>query len=189
MKHDSIETYTFHGYTIHILQDYDPMSPREWGNLGTMACWHRRYDLGDIQPQDDPQTHLADVKPALTLPLYLYDHSGITMRTTPFSCPWDSGQVGVIYVTREKLLKEYGGKRLTKKVLEKATKVLVGEVETYDQYIRGDVYGFVIEDQDGEQVESVWGFFGMESAKEEAEAVVKGAVERDRKMGTAEDVH
>ena len=30
----------------------------------------------------------------LMLPLYLYDHSGITMNTTGFSCPWDSGQVG-----------------------------------------------------------------------------------------------
>lgn len=32
----------------------------------------------------------------LMLPLYLYDHSGITMNTTGFSCPWDSGQVGWI---------------------------------------------------------------------------------------------
>ena len=31
------------------------------------------------------------------LSLYLYDHSGITMNTTGFSCPWDSGQVGWIY--------------------------------------------------------------------------------------------
>ena len=28
------------------------------------------------------------------LPLYLFDHSGITMNTSGFSCPWDSGQVG-----------------------------------------------------------------------------------------------
>ena len=33
------------------------------------------------------------------LPLYLYDHSGITMNTCGFSCPWDSGQVGWIYAS------------------------------------------------------------------------------------------
>jgi hypothetical protein len=34
--------------------------------------------------------------------LYLYDHSGITISTSPFSCGWDSGQVGFIYLTRQK---------------------------------------------------------------------------------------
>ena len=34
------------------------------------------------------------------LPLYLYDHSGITMNTCGFSCPWDSGQVGWIYADK-----------------------------------------------------------------------------------------
>ena len=33
------------------------------------------------------------------LPLYLFDHSGITMNTSGFSCPWDSGQVGWIFCT------------------------------------------------------------------------------------------
>ena len=42
------------------------------------------------------------------LPLYLYDHSGITMNTTGFSCPWDSGQVGWIYADADCIKKEYG---------------------------------------------------------------------------------
>lgn len=33
------------------------------------------------------------------LPLYLYDHGGITINTTGFHCPWDSGQVGWIHTT------------------------------------------------------------------------------------------
>ncbi len=31
------------------------------------------------------------------LPVYLYDHSGITINTVPYSCRWDSGQIGWIY--------------------------------------------------------------------------------------------
>ena len=49
----------------------------------------------------------------LMLPLYLYDHSGITMNTTGFSCPWDSGQVGWIYASKEDALREFGGKNIT----------------------------------------------------------------------------
>ena len=49
----------------------------------------------------------------LMLPLYLYDHSGITMNTTGFSCPWDSGQVGWIYASKEDALREFGGRTFT----------------------------------------------------------------------------
>lgn len=98
----------------------------------------------------------------LILPLYLYDHSGITMNTTGFSCPWDSGQVGWIYVTNEEIIKEYGSLDI-----EKARKFLVSEVETYDQYLTGDVYGYQLieKDEDGDEldvIESCWGFYGLE---------------------------
>lgn len=56
----------------------------------------------------------------IVLPLYLYDHSGITMNTTGFSCPWDSGQVGWIYASKEDALKEFGGKSFTASTLPKS---------------------------------------------------------------------
>ena len=35
-------------YELKIEQDTDPMNPRtDWDNLGTMVCFHNRYDLGD----------------------------------------------------------------------------------------------------------------------------------------------
>ena len=99
---------------------------------------------------------------AIILPLYLYDHGGITMNTTGFSCPWDSGQVGWIYCTKEDFIKETG--YTEKELFEegKAEALLKGEVETYDQYLTGDVYGFVLEDEDGNQIDSCWGFYGSD---------------------------
>ena len=49
-----------------------------------------------------------------------------------------------------------------------------GEVAEYDQYLTGQVYGYVIEDEDGDHVDSCWGFIGgldyvRTSAKEAAE--------------------
>lgn len=81
-------------------------------------------------------------KHILELPLYLYDHSGITISTSSFSCRWDSGQVGFIYVTKERLRKEYGWKKITKQRADKIYGYLRSEVETYDQYLTNDVYGF-----------------------------------------------
>ena len=160
------------GITVEIVQDTDPINPREDAIgccLGTMVCWHRRYRLGEKHGYEMPSDFEAEWNNdnAVILPLYLYDHSGITMRTSPFSCPWDSGQVGVIYVSHEKIIKEYGA--LNEDTLKKATDCLVAEVEVYDQYLTGDVYGYVVKkvtqckgckDMEAEIVDSCFGFYG-----------------------------
>ena len=88
------------------------------------------------------------------LPLYLYDHSGITMNTTGFSCPWDSGQVGWIYADKEMIEREYG--KITPEILEKVRQVLESEVKEYDYYLTGQCYGFQLFKEDVE-VDSCWG--------------------------------
>ena len=148
---------------LRIVNDDCQDSPRAWDNMGTMACWHSRYTLGDEQPTEDPQEYIAALpKDSLVLPLYLYDHSGITMNTTGFSCGWDSGQVGIIYVTPEGIKAE----GITR---EQAEANLRSEVEVYDLFIRGAVYGFIVEQEIGrdecghsewEQTDSCFGFYG-----------------------------
>ena len=39
---------------IRIKSDLNPESPREWYNIGTMVCWHSRYQLGDETPAARP---------------------------------------------------------------------------------------------------------------------------------------
>jgi hypothetical protein len=51
-------------------------------------------------------------------------------------------------------------KRITKPILERARKNLLAEVEIYDQYLRGEIYGYGIYDEDGGDIDSCWGFFG-----------------------------
>lgn len=161
-----MQTYHHKGMTLTIEQDQSPQSPREWGNIGTMACFHNRYNLGDKHDFADPEELTAYIKKnkAIALPLYLYDHGGITMKTSPFSCPWDSGQVGYIFVLPEKIK---AGK-ITKK---QALAYMEGEVKIYDQYLTGDVYGFTITKQntcktckhaEDEHVDSCWGFYGSD---------------------------
>jgi hypothetical protein len=80
------------------------------------------------------------------LPVYLYDHSGVTISTRPFSCPWDSGQVGFIYVTRETC--EETGENF-----DAAEKILKAEIETLDQYLTGDVWHYCISEFAGSDEE------------------------------------
>lgn len=48
-----------------------------------------------------------------------------------------------------------------------------GYVEEWNQYLSGDVYGYKVLDEDGEAVDSCWGYYGREYVKEEALSVAK----------------
>lgn len=157
--------------TVKILQDEDPENPRQWDNMGTMFCLHDRYNLGDEHDLDSEQIlEMVARKDVFSLPLYLYDHSGITMSTSdagwPFNCRWDTGMVGYICVTKEAVRKEYQCERISAKRRVQALALLKSEVETYDQYLRGDVWGYVVEDEDGEHVDSCGGYFGLDYLRE-----------------------
>lgn len=91
---------------------------------------------------------------AICLPIYLYDHSGITISHGAFSCPWDSGQVGWHYVTKGAVQDWWSGD------IEAAKRCLQAELEVYDHYLRGNVWNITIEDEEGEVIDSCCGFIG-----------------------------
>lgn len=166
----------YKGYEILINVDENPENPRtEWDNLGTMVCFHKRYSLGDktnfSNDLDGFKSFLKrEDENIISLPLYLYDHSGITMNTTGFrhcdGAGWDWGQVGVIYVTKAHIRKEYGWKYITKARAQKILDILRNEVQTYDDYLTGEVYGYSIKDSINKKEEtSCWGYYGSDHEK------------------------
>lgn len=110
MREEPVKEYTMGDEVLKIFVDEHAENPREWENLAVMVCWHRRYNLGDKHYFKDPDDFKKKVKEKdnIILPLYLYDHSGITISTSPFGCQWDSGQVGFIYCSKKRFLKETG---------------------------------------------------------------------------------
>jgi len=189
----SVSTKLYKGYTIKVEQDDTPMNPRtECDNLGTMVCFHTRYTLGDTGHGYDSRDYkgwegmkqaiLKDNPDAVILPVYMYDHSGITINTTGFSCPWDSGQVGFIFLSLYDARKQMHWKVVTKKRRAQLESYLRGEVEVYDQYLRGEVYGYEVIAPDGEELHSCWGYYGdpdesglMEEAQGQVDWAIKDA--------------
>jgi hypothetical protein len=141
MKKDYVSEKIIGDHKVRVFYDNNPESPREWDNLGTMVCFHPRYNLGDkhsYYKRGELKNDIMENENVHTiLPLYLYDHSGITISTSPFGCKWDSTQVGFIFVSKEKVKSE--GIDETK-----VEEYLKNEVKTYDQYLRGEVYGYEI---------------------------------------------
>jgi hypothetical protein len=183
-----IEEHKIDGYTLKIFFDPEPLDPRKENDcyLGKMRCWHRRYSLGDDAKRqnedlpDDPKgfREALEARDAVFLSLYLYDHSGTTMSTGPFSCPWDSGQVGYIYAMPDRIKEEYTVTEITADVRERVVKCLEAEVQAYDRYLTGQIFGFVIEDGEGEHVDSCWGFDDLEYMKDEATGIIKHLVDK-----------
>ena len=157
---------------------------KRWGG-------HSKTEIREIFVKDSVAEYLnSEVREAVQgvvedhyviLPLYLYDHSGITMNTTGFSCGWDSGQVGFIYMDMEtaerewKACKEHKEKypeskfEPTESAREYGAKRLKHEVEVYDMYLTGQVFGYTVEDEDGNHLDSCWGYYGEDDVKQEAE--------------------
>ena len=137
---------------LEIEQDMNPMNPREWDNLGVMVCFHKRYNLGDdtllrsgmFDGWDQLEEYLYNINKAeIVYPLHLMDHSGLTMKIGEFGGLygyWDSGQVGFIYTTKEKIRQWFGKQRISTKTRKLAEKALIGEINTYNIYLRGDIH-------------------------------------------------
>lgn len=181
---DTIETFQVNDKTIEIYYDEcGDLDPRQWDNYGVMVCFHRRYTLGedhDYHTEDFSSWEeleeqiIKDHNPVVILPIYMYEHSCISLSTRSFygrahHAEWDSGRIGFIYATRSQVQLMQGWRRITASRRARIEKYLTSEVEEYGQWLNGEVYGYQIKDKEGNELDSCWGIIGFDACKEEAE--------------------
>lgn len=175
---EAIKTERKNGIKVSVFLDDCLDNPIETlDNLGTMVCFHNKYSLGDTHGYKEGDYNswdelkkaiLKTEKPLVILPLYLYDHSGITISTKPFGCRWDSGQVGFIFTTKQKMT-EFSLLGYTKKEIADDLKY---EVERYDKYLTGEGYGYKVFDQNDEEIDAGWGYDDIDEALSEGLASI-----------------
>lgn len=77
-----------------------------------------------------------------------YEHSGITISTSvgsyPYNDRWDSSIIGFGFVTKEQHEKQCGERKDWKR---DALKIIDSEVETVDQWLRGECYQYTLEEK------------------------------------------
>lgn len=152
------------GHRIEIWHDEICDSPRDWDPLDSkFYTWHRRYSSPDKHNIREPMYSLPTNH--IGIKVWMYDHSGYCYAAAdqnPFHCPWDSGQVGWIFISNADARTRLGVKRLTKKHVEKIIEQLKSEVSIYSEYVNGEVYGFTIYDPEGNELDSCGGFYGSD---------------------------
>lgn len=194
---EAIYTETKNGITLKILHDDSTMAESPADNdEGVILCYYPKSGAICNGPKAMLESHdLETVEGALAFSddesvkadweifaLWIYDHSGLAFRVTerngsnPFMDRWDSAQAGFIALKRS----EFNGDLL---------KAAEGICETYTQWSNGEIYGYVIEDEEGEHLDSCWGFIGdsdgyvLEQGREMLEHYAADDVTAARRMG------
>lgn len=179
---------------VQVVADMDgsASNPRDNDNLARIYGQHRDYQIGDGEPPADELAalerggirllyrYLRLCKGAVAFTkLGMYDHSGVSFYAVPLgrsghhafdSAGWDSGTVGYAYVDR-------AGLELMGTDVADAERVMLAEVEEYDDWAKGNVWGYVVtrpcdhadeHDTDesiaicphSEHLDSCWGYIG-----------------------------
>ena len=166
------ETYNFYtwqnGYLSITENDFN--SPSDWVDsiLGDGA-----FDRQKEKSQENNKNvvgfaydvcSLLDKKGIYALPILLLDHSMVKYYIGDSIDRWDGSVIGFVWAEKEALYKEYGVKRLTPSIKEKAKSVVSNALELYTDYANGEVYvAFLFdsqEDCDNEDVrDSVGGLY------------------------------
>jgi hypothetical protein len=181
---DYLEKLSYKKYTIKIFIDDLAESPREWDNLGKLVIFgkHGVTEISETATNYNPKEYsrwneldaavMEDYPECEYVPVYKYEHGGVMFNTTGFPCPWDSGRVGFILATREDVAREYDVTYIAAELKAKVKKLLVEEIRQYSKWVNGEVYGYVIEDEEGCEEDSQWGFEGIDEAIKASKEII-----------------
>ena len=158
---------------VDVVVEYDnfPINPIEYSDA-LFVMFHKRYELGSTQsidPDDfhdwfDMQEHLKSIYDYVT-PVYMYEHSGIALKTTSFGDRWDSGQVGFACANyKDFAITEWAG----------MDEIINNLLHEYQNYINGEVYAVYL--YDAETEEQIDGMSGFSSEEEAMQSGIEQAV-------------
>lgn len=172
---ETIHEEKLNGLTIKIFQDMNSQSPDDWGDDDLFLAGFDTRNFF-VMPKDkkewsikDLLDHYLDTHHIFSLEAYI--HSGICLSLSgegnfPDRAFDVSDGIGCVFVSK----KYWKTKKSAKHTAE-------NHVKTWNDYLSGNVYGYQVEDKDGNEIESCWGFYGDYDSKNgalsEARNIVK----------------
>jgi len=170
---EAVETFDVDNLSVEIhyddsCQDFEEEFDNDEDSSVIICTWERSSTVSKHNPFVEPEDAAAFAKKhkRVLYDLWKYEHGNVAYRAGetgdrpgyPFTCQFDSGQVGYVLVKEE--AKEWAGMEL----LEFAN----NHLEYFSDWCNGNVYGYIIRDADGEELDSCWGFIGFENVKDSA---------------------
>jgi hypothetical protein len=180
-------------YELKVVQDESPESPREWDNVTTMVCIGKYGYLGDKHEykrdnfdswEELKEQICEDYNVFMIKPLYVYEHGGITISTSPNSCRFDTSFVGFIFIEEKNWISMMGEDM--DRSDERLERIIDGDIETYDKYLQGEVYQYEVYEVEEcslghthkTYVEGCGGYFDEEDCRSEGERIIDSLLEK-----------
>lgn len=188
---DPIETKELNGFIIKIYQDDNMESPESWEDNGVfLVGYHRDFTVDRGSRKDGKYTpgisqELARciankgnyedggyndeakdyLKQYHVFGLEAYIHSGVVLALSNEGnfCDrqWDVSQLGLVFVSKKET-----------RMRKAALRIARGLIETWNDYLSGNVYGFTITDQEENNFDSCWGFYGACREKTQTQVMI-----------------
>lgn len=164
---------------VTVEYDHDSENPSDWGGWKFVSFNRQR---GDYERQRDyvDRADNGEIVPVnigirrklscgTAFLVSAYEHSGIvySLRGEGMRCRFDISDVAGIMLWQDKP-KDLGP-------MADREKYARGFLESYNAWVNGEVYGYMITDENGADVDSCWGFIGdAEHVAENIRAVLAG---------------
>lgn len=180
MTMEPVETFEHAGRTVRIIPDPEPMSPDEWDTAGHIVTREMPRAGAIADEARDPYARaFADTDRGweaegrairraggVAFPLHVFEDWAPRIGTGAGPEDWNRAD-GLAYM----LPAEMAAERMD---ADQARAYLRARVSEWDQYHAGDVYGFEILDAEGNYLDSCWGHYGIEWAREAAREAAEG---------------
>lgn len=150
-------------------------------------------DMADQLDVCEKMLLLENTGEIVALPISMYEHSGISLwlgsKWGHPDAQWDCSSIGFAYVEKKTAEKEMPQRKLTDEQKNDWKKwayaMMEDEMETYNKYVSGEVYGYMIEDEEGEEASNVhlcgcWGFYDKDHLLEYAKNDIDTYLEEKR---------
>jgi hypothetical protein len=110
-----------------------------------------KYKLIDFS---DMSEIVEEFKGKEVIEVYAYIHGNIALSLNSFNCRWDSGLFGLLVFEKGEFGENNQG--------------LKDFITSWASWLNGEVYGYQVQDDKGEVLDSCWGFIGYEHCEEAA---------------------
>ena len=186
----------YKGVTIKVFSDDTAESPEEWGN-DDVCFWNNRelwvenknVSLDIFRSYIDPKEYPDNKEEVRELKkkfhvfgVDAYIHSGISLSLhgEGMRCSFDtSNYIGCVIVAKSEA-----------RTLKQAERIARGIILTWNDYLQGNIYGFMLEDKDMRgDFGGCWGFYGdyrtsglLDEAKSEVDTYLKEEREASIKL-------
>ena len=186
---EAIDTLKYKGLIIKIYQDEDYRNPDDWEYSSVfLVSFHSDFSvrregfekeicqyLAGNKEQDESVIEKAKSieKEYHIFGHDAYIHSGVVLALSYegnfVDRRWDVSQLGLVFVSKKETKNRKKAKELARSL-----------IKDWNDCLSGNVYGYVVENENGENLRSCWGFYGdieesgiIEEAKAEARNIAK----------------